>query len=426
MQTFYKKTLATISFFKGHRNAQISFYFTGMKLCLSLALLLCLSCTAFAQTKTNDLQWFRGNLHTHSLWSDGDGYPDMIVDWYQSNGYHFVALSDHNILAQGEKWVKVPKSKLHEEAFQNYLRRFGDEWVEQKSDSTGRISVRLKTYDEYRKRFEKNDFIMLRSEEVTDQFEKKPIHMNVTNVQELIPPQGGKSVSDVMQRNINAVLDQRSKAGVAMFPHINHPNFYYAISVDDMISLRGERFFEVYNGHQLVNNEGDSIHLSTEKMWDRINVAYRKRGQDLMFGLATDDSHNYHQFGKSFSNAGRGWVMVRAKQLTPESLIEAMEAGDFYSSTGVELEELKVEKNSFTIGVKQAKGVTYSIEIITANKNGDMNYRIRKGTKTSVALSPEDLFLRARVVSSKKRTNAVNEVEYEMAWTQPVIFSKEK
>src|SRR5690348_16364915 len=25
--------------------------------------------------------WWKGNTHTHSLWSDGDDYPEMIVDW---------------------------------------------------------------------------------------------------------------------------------------------------------------------------------------------------------------------------------------------------------------------------------------------------------------------------------------------------------
>jgi hypothetical protein len=369
-------------------------------------------------------QWFKGNLHTHSLWSDGDGYPDMIVDWYQSKGYNFVALSDHNILAQGDKWVKVPKSKLHEDGFQNYLQRFGDEWVEQEIDSSGRTLVKLKTYDEYRKKFGNKNFIMLKSEEITDKFEKKPIHINVTNVQELVPPQGGSSVSDVMQRNINSVLEQRSRTGVPMFTHINHPNFYYAISVDDMIALKGERFFEVYNGHQLVNNEGDSLRPGTEKMWDKINVAYRNRGQDLMYGIATDDSHNYHQFGRTFSNAGRGWVMVRSKSLTPEALIAAMETGDFYASTGIELEELKIENNTLIISVKEEKGVSYSIELINANKNGDINHQVRKGSKTSVMLKPDDLFLRARVISSNVRKNPVNDVEYEMAWTQPVMFRK--
>jgi hypothetical protein len=385
-----------------------------------LFLVLFISLTFVSQAQTH--QWFKGNLHTHSLWSDGDGYPDMIVDWYQSKGYNFVALSDHNILAQGDKWVKVPKSKLHEDGFQNYLQRFGDEWVEQEIDSGGRTLVKLKTYDEYRKKYENKNFIMLKSEEITDTFEKKPIHINVTNVQELIPPQGGSSVSDVMQRNINSVLEQRSRTGVPMFAHINHPNFYYAISVDDMIALKGELFFEVYNGHQLVNNEGDSLRPGTEKMWDKINVAYRNRGQDLMYGIATDDSHNYHQFGRTFSNAGRGWVMVRSKSLTPEALIAAMEAGDFYASTGVELEELKIESNKLIIRVKEEQGVSYSIELIRANKNGDINHQVRKGFKTSVLLKPDDLFLRARVISSRVRKNPVNDVEYEMAWTQPVMF----
>ncbi|MBI5769539.1 MAG: hypothetical protein HZA93_17320 [Verrucomicrobia bacterium] len=33
-------------------------------------------------------RWFKGNLHTQSLWSDGDDYPEMIADWYKRAGYH--------------------------------------------------------------------------------------------------------------------------------------------------------------------------------------------------------------------------------------------------------------------------------------------------------------------------------------------------
>ena len=42
-------------------------------------------------------------------------------------------------------------------------------------------------------------------------------------------------------------------------------------------------------------------------------------------GLATDDAHNH--FGRGGSSPGRGWVMVRSKHLTAESLILAMEKG---------------------------------------------------------------------------------------------------
>src|SRR3970282_2925132 len=79
-------------------------------------------------------QWFKGNLHTHSFWSDGDEYPEMIMEWYKSNGYHFVALSDHNTLAEGEKWIKVPDSRMYEDGFQQYLARYGENWETYRGD----------------------------------------------------------------------------------------------------------------------------------------------------------------------------------------------------------------------------------------------------------------------------------------------------
>ncbi|MDZ7649919.1 MAG: hypothetical protein U5K54_23825 [Cytophagales bacterium] len=81
-------------------------------------------------------------------------------------------------------------------------------------------------------------------------------------------------MAETMQLSVDAVVQQRESTGVPMFPHINHPNFCWAITLEDMISLKGERFFEVYNGHQLVRNYGDSAHIGTEEMWDKINIAY--------------------------------------------------------------------------------------------------------------------------------------------------------
>ncbi len=364
-------------------------------------------------------RWFKGNLHTHSLWSDGDGYPEMIVDWYKTNGYNFLALSDHNILADGEKWVKVRKSKMSEQAFDNYVKKFGDQWVTHKSDS-GRTLVKLKTYVEYSKLFEDKGFIMLRSEEITDKFEGKHIHMNATNVQSLIPPQGGKSVAEVIQRNIDAVLKQREITGQPMFPHVNHPNFYYSITAQDLMEVQGERFFEVYNGHPLVNNHGDSLHPGTEQMWDMINIAYAKKGQPLLMGIASDDSHNYHEFGKAYSNAGRGWVMVKAEALEVNSLISAMEAGDFYASTGVVLNDVSMLKSVLSIVINEESGVEYKTEFIEVFADGKIDRSIAEGIKVSQRKRPGSLYLRAKIISTKIKLNPFSEGEFEVAWTQPV------
>ena len=375
------------------------------------------------QTDKTAKRWYKGNLHTHSYWSDGDEYPEMILDWYKFRNYDFVALSDHNTLSRGEKWIKVIKSGSYQDAFDKYLAKFGDKWVTYKIDS-GRTLVKLKTYPEYKQKMEGKDFLIIPAEEVTDRFEGKPIHMGAINLHTILPPQGGTSVAETMQRNVDAVLAQRKETGVPMFPHINHPNFYYAISPQDLIDLHGERFFEVYNGHQMVNNEGDSVHMSTERMWDVINLAYFKKKQPLLLGMASDDSHNYHQFGKAYSNAGRGWVMVLADSLNPGSLIDAMERGDFYASTGVTLSHAKFLKNEITIVIKPEAGVHYTIEFIGVMKDSDKSQILKsaKGILGKFKLTPEHLFVRARITSDKVRVNPVNESELEMAWTQPVMF----
>jgi hypothetical protein len=210
-----------------------------------------------------------------------------------------------------------------------------------------------------------------------------------------------------------------------MFPHINHPNFHYAISTQDMIDLHGERFFEVYNGHPRVNNEGDSSHVGIEQMWDIINIAYFKKNQPLLLGLGTDDTHNYHQFGPSFSNSGRGWVMVFASSLEPHALIDAMERGDFYASSGVTLNQVNVLKNEISVDVKSEPGVNYTIEFVGVVKGSERATVLKRvaGASGKFKITSKHAFVRARVSSTKAKPNSpYGDGEFEMAWTQPVLF----
>lgn len=371
-----------------------------------------------------DKQWFKGNLHTHSYWSDGDEFPETIMDWYKSHGYDFVALSDHNTLAEGEKWKTIRPDSVYQASFQKYLATYGDEWVVWKKNEDDQISVKLKAYSEYKELFEEEgEFLVIQSQEITDGFEGKPLHMNATNIQEKIEPRHGESVVDVLQNNINAVLEQREATGEPIIPHVNHPNFYYAITWEEMAALEGERFFEVYNGHHDVHNSGDSIHISTEEMWDRINISYLADDKPLIYGLATDDSHSYHHHGREFANAGRGWIMVQADSLNPHSLIEAMELGQFYGSTGVVLDEVAFDGNTITVRVKPEDGVDYRIEFIGAKKGAEDPeiFESTEGTMAEFKLTDDILFVRAKITSDKLQVNPIEDIIYETAWTQPVV-----
>ncbi len=46
-------------------------------------------------------RWFKGCLHVHSTVSDGDLMPDEVIDWYRQRGYHFLALTEHDIWSEG-------------------------------------------------------------------------------------------------------------------------------------------------------------------------------------------------------------------------------------------------------------------------------------------------------------------------------------
>lgn len=385
-----------------------------------LALLL-ISLLVSCSTPAKKQKWYKGNLHTHTYWSDGDEFPEMVLDWYQTNGYDFIGLSDHNTMALDEKWIVIQKSPLYETGFQKYQKKFGKDWVEHKTD-TGRIQVKLKTYPEYSSKMGSEKFLIIPSEEITDRVGKRPVHINATNLRDFIPPSGDTTVAGTMQKTVDAVLKQSEQTGVAMFPHINHPNFGWAITLEDMISLKGERFFEVYNGHPLVNNYGDSSHMSTETMWDKINIAYSNRNQPLMFGLATDDSHNYHQFGKAFANAGRGWVMVNAESLAADALINAMEAGSFYATTGVLLEEYSVLNNEIKIKIKAESEIQYTIEFIGVASGASESRVLQtiQATEATFQVTSEFLFVRARISSTKPKPNPFQEGDFEMAWTQPL------
>lgn len=390
----------------------------------ALALLSLTSC-APQKEKHSAKQWYKGNLHTHSYWSDGDDYPEMIIDWYKSNEYDFVVLSDHNTLAEGEKWKLIPKSPSHELGFQKYLDKYGDK-VQYREDSAGRIEVRLKTLAEYAPLFEvEGEFLIIQSQELTDSFDKKPLHMNVTNIQKMITPQGGTSVADVMQRSLDRVKAQRDSTGVPMFLHINHPNFVWAITPEDIMALDGERFFEVYNGHPQVHNYGDSLRPSMEVLWDKVQVAYLQEGKPLLYGLAVDDAHNYHVFDENSSNPGRGWVVVLSESLEPESLVEAMELGEFYSSTGVTLDEIGFDGETLSVEVEPEAGVDYTIQFFGTKKSNPeasgVLLKEEQGESASYKLEADDMYVRAKIVSSKLKENPYQIGDTEVAWTQPVL-----
>ena len=414
---------------------------------VAITLLRNLGAKADGLQASEELKWYRGNLHTHSHWSDGDDYLEMIAKWYREQGYQFLVFTDHNVLANTERWIDIEKSAGGPEAFKKLKATF-PQFVQERTSETGELEVRLRTFQEVDDQMkEPGEFLLIQGEEISDSFEKLPIHLNASNVAEVIPPMMGSSVLDTIQNNVRAVLAQRKRTGQPMIVHLNHPNFEFAIPAEDLMRVRGERFFEVYNGHPRVFNSGDETHAGTERIWD-IVLTRRLTELDLpiMYGLAVDDGHNYHDISSHKSNPGRGWVMVLANELSAKSLIDAMEAGRFYASSGVKLHSVETSVEGLSIQVVPVEGETSMIEFIGTRKGYDADsYPVRdregreirathrysndigeilktvRGDRGTYQFTGDEIYVRARITSSGAHPNPSESGDQKRAWCQPVV-----
>jgi hypothetical protein len=299
-------------------------------------------------------RWYKGNTHAHTINSDGDSTPVDVATWYREHGYQFVVLTDHNVLTP----VDVLNGLLGME----------------------------------------EQFLVIKGEEITDPFGGKPLHINGLDVSGRIAPQGGTSVADVLQRDVDAI---RQAKGV---PHINHPNFGWAITREELQQVRNNRLFEIFNGHPTVNNLGGGGVPGMEEVWDAI-----LSNGTLLYGIAVDDAHVFKDpANPNVPAPGRGWVVVRAPRLEARALVEALERGDFYASTGVELAEYQASAQQMTVAVKATAFSKYRIQFIG---RGGRVLRESLQPAATYEMRGDEGYVRARVVESNGR----------MAWCQPVV-----
>src|SRR6187431_1619088 len=99
-----------------------------------------------ASPAASPVRWYKGNTHTHTLNSDGDSTPDEVVRWYREHGYAFLVLTDHNFLTSVDGLNAVHGADQR--------------------------------------------FLVVKGEEVTDQFGGKPLHINGLDVNAQVAPQG--------------------------------------------------------------------------------------------------------------------------------------------------------------------------------------------------------------------------------------------
>jgi predicted metal-dependent phosphoesterase TrpH len=302
------------------------------------------------------MQWFKGNTHAHTTMSDGDSPPEVVAKWYKTHGYRFLVLSDHNVFTDPESLSSLVDSS----------------------------------------------FLLIPGEEVTAKFREKPVHVNGLNLPLLVNPVFDSSLVGTIQKNVEAV---RAVNGV---PHINHPNFRWAFSQRELLQINHDNLLEIFNGHPLTNNFGGGNWPGLEQVWDHLLTAGKR-----IYGIAVDDAHHFQgEFAPDRSNPGRGWVVVRARNLETREIVENLDRGLFYASTGVELEEVKVTSSQIEIRTHPRGDFKYRTEFI-GSAGKILQYT--DSTAAVYKLTCERKYVRAKVYDSGGA----------VAWVQPVFVRQQ-
>jgi hypothetical protein len=299
------------------------------------------ACLALLVALSSEAAWLKGNTHTHTRESDGDSTPESVVRWYREHGYDFLVITDH--------------------------------------DKVTRLAA--------------EGIVLIPGEEVTDRLPKKPLHVNALGIEKAVKPQGGTSVVDVLQRNVDAV---RKAGGIAA---INHPNFGWAFGTKELMQIEGATLLEIASGHPYVNMEGPP---SVESMWDELLTAGKR-----IYGIAVDDFHHLERpWDTDVALPGKAWVVVRAEKRDAESILGALARGDFYASTGVELEDYTATNQEMRVQVREKNFARYRIQFIG---EGGRVLQESNGATATYALNGEESYVRAKVIDSNGKT----------AWLQP-------
>ena len=236
-------------------------------------------------------RFWRGNLHTHSTRSDGVLDPAEVCRRYKAEGYDFIALTDHFVGRYGYPIVDTTPYRC--EGFTTLLGAELHSGAMQNGELWHILAVGL------------------------------PADFAPANAPDFKPVAGQETGPQIAAR---------ARAAGA-FVAIAHPQ-WSGMTLADARSLDAAHAVEVYN-------HGCAVGAARP---DGFAIADLLLGERRALSLcATDDAHfnEPDHFG--------GWVMVRSVENTPEALLTALKAGDYYSSQGPELRNISVDGDTVTV-----------------------------------------------------------------------------
>ena len=236
--------------------------------------------------------WLKGNLHSHSTCSDGQLTPEQLKEAYKHHGYDFLAVTDHDIYTDTRSMTDDSFTMI--QGFELW----GNNYPNDKD-----IHIHF-LWDDSFNEFEGGQVIHL-------------------------PQRTGEVCQEFCYR-------MREKGAYVM---LNHPH-WSMLSSPEVPDENPYHAVEIINyASEWLENTGDGSVFWSEMLY---------RGLKL-WGGGSDDNHNDYPLDSLYCDSFGGFTVVKARDRSPNAIIEALKSGSFYTSTGPAIYDFYIEDDEIHV-----------------------------------------------------------------------------
>lgn len=290
-------------------------------------------------------RWCKANLHCHTYHSDGELSPEQIKKAYMKHGYQIVAFSDHEMLFDSshltdDNFVAITATEYsinnNDTPVNNTYRKPDDE-ISYRDGET--IHLCLFAKDPH------NTFHIATGEENITDYMKEKYAKYASNEFKY-----DGNTRKFNKESIQKTIDLANQAGFLV--QFNHPNWSLNTR-DTYIDLKGLWGFEILN-------YGTELETGSEYCPNIYDDLLRNGHKEVC--TMGDDNHNHNGFEDSFG----GFNFIGVDKLNYDNVLNAMEKGDIYCSTGPRIKSLYLDTDDGKFYIETTKAM--SIIMIAYNR----------------------------------------------------------
>ena len=269
---------------------------------------------------TQNGNFYKANLHCHSVISDGKWTVEQLKEAYMAQGYSAIAFTDHQIFL------------THNDLTDDKFVALNGYEVDVSGGSTA-LGTRKTCH-----------FCCVALDDKMEMqriyYDAKHLTKNI-EIARLDPAQSYRE-REYTPEYISALMQEARDNG--FFVTYNHPTWSQE-SYPEYINYFGMHAMEMFNGSCLV--------LGYDEYNSRVYDDMLKSGKRI-FCVGTDDNHNAPKNPDSF----RAFTMINAKALTYDDITAALLRGDFYASEAPEIHELYYKNGKIHIECTPVREIT--------------------------------------------------------------------